>query len=291
MAQIIPFTGPMTEVMGTVSLGSDVDYFELSGFTAGANFTAEVTAGNFDTVLGFFNSIGGIIDTDDDSGAGLLSRLDPVNCPLCVVPDDGKIRLALSGFPDFPFIGDHFEPGTYQLDVLQNGGPPAAMFADSEPNDTFGTRQMIATSGEARITGTITVPPTPNLPDFFFFTGLVPGTLFRAEITTGDFDTVLGFFDDVGGIIATDDDSGAGLLSLLDGATNCAPCVVPPGGIVRLAVSGFADFGFVGDDPDVGSYTLTLTGTAALAAPEPSPLLLVGAGLAGLATALRRKKA
>src|SRR5262249_19007318 len=57
-------------------------------------------------------------------------------------------------------------------------------------------------------------------PDFFTFTGLVPGAQFSVEtidLFGNNIDTYLGWFDSTGALINTDDDGGAKLLSKLAG--------------------------------------------------------------------------
>jgi len=88
--------------------------------------------------------------------------------------------------------------------------------------------------------------------DFVSFTGLNPGEFFLAEISSGNFDSVLGLFDNSGVLRADNDDGGDGLLSVLGG-------LVPADGTVNLAVSGFADFFFEGFHGESGDYTLDIT--------------------------------
>ncbi|MEO0531678.1 MAG: PEP-CTERM sorting domain-containing protein, partial [Planctomycetota bacterium] len=91
----------------------------------------------------------------------------------------------------------------------------------------------------------------------------------------GEFDSVLGWFDDVTGeLLEDDDDGGEDLLSVIVGD-------VPASGEVVLAVSGFDDFDFIGEHAESGTYTLTLTEI-----PEPGSIALVVLGL--LQTGRRR---
>jgi hypothetical protein len=123
---------------------------------------------------------------------------------------------------------------------------PASAVPEVEPNNSFGSPQLLP-AGTDTINGSI----SPSDVDFFTFSGINAGSRFRAEITSGTFDSILGFLDDSGNILDTDDDSGAGLLSLLSG-------IVPASGNLNLAVTGFADFGLTGAHGQSGPYTLSL---------------------------------
>jgi hypothetical protein len=123
---------------------------------------------------------------------------------------------------------------------------PALAVPEVEPNNSFATRQFLP-SGTNTVEGSL----SPRDTDFFTFSGLDAGSRFSAEITSGTFDSILGFLDDSGNILATDDDSGEGLLSLLRGT-------VPASGRLNLGVTGFADFGLTGAHSQSGSYTLSV---------------------------------
>ena len=128
------------------------------------------------------------------------------------VNTDGSVRLEVTGYPDNSYEGQHEQTGRYELYVRPGGSDV----------------------------------------DIYEFTGLVPGATFLAEIESGEFDTILHWFDDSGSIIATDDDSGTGLLSLLVGT-------IPQSGNVQIGVAGFPDFGAVGEHLESGLYALAFT--------------------------------
>jgi hypothetical protein len=74
---------------------------------------AEIISGQMDTVMGLFDVVTGeLLAFDDDSGAGLLSRIQ------FTVPSDGAYALAVSTFPDITFQGIGTETGRYVLNVM-----------------------------------------------------------------------------------------------------------------------------------------------------------------------------
>lgn len=225
---------------------------ELHDFvvTPGATFTAAIdnTASGTDTTLGSFDESFNLIAVDDDSsvfGTGLGSALPVTGNP------DGTIHLRVSGFNDFDFDG------------LADGG--------ATPHTQTGAYTLFLLDGT--IAGDV---------DVFAFTGLTAGENFVAETFNGATgttpDTVLGWFDDLGVLVATNDDGGVGLLSQLE-------VTVPSSGTLFLGVSGFADFGFVGQHSASGSYELSLQ---AVAVPEPTGISLLLGAVVGIG--LRRRR-
>lgn len=121
-----------------------------------------------------------------------------------------------------------------------------------EVNDTFGTRQFLpigTTTVEGSISSSGTDDLNPGDLDFFTFSGLLAGSPFTAEITSGDFDTQLGWYNDIGDLIEYDDDDG-GLLSLIDD-------IIPLNGILHFAVASY-DYFYYGYRDETGSYVLSL---------------------------------
>jgi len=89
--------------------------------------------------------------------------------------------------------------------------------------------------------------------DFFTFTGLTSGATFSAETSSiGTIDTILGWYNDAGTLIAQDDDSGTGVWSLLAGT-------VPASGQLTFAVTGSGDDSFLGEHAQQEVFDLQLT--------------------------------
>lgn len=93
---------------------SDVDFFTFTGLAPGASFSAEVTQevfSGFDSLLGWFNDAGALIEVDDDDGVETLSLVEGT------VPASGELAFAVTGFGDDDFLGDHFEDAMYSLEL------------------------------------------------------------------------------------------------------------------------------------------------------------------------------
>jgi PEP-CTERM motif len=111
-------------------------------------------------------------------------------------------------------------------------------------------------------------------------------------------DPVLGLFNPAGTLVAFNDDCGApgrGFDSCIPG--DGTAFLVPTTGLWGVAVSGFADFNFVGGGSNGWPYELNIcvSGTPCPTGfqrpiPEPATMLLLGSGLAGLAGLRRRRK-
>jgi hypothetical protein len=96
--------------------GGDVDYFKVKNLRAGKTLIVDLLSGQFDSVLGIFDSAGNQLAVDDDGGLGLLSRIE------FVIPADGTYFIAVSAFDDFDFTGDGntdpvFGVGRYVIDA------------------------------------------------------------------------------------------------------------------------------------------------------------------------------
>lgn len=161
-----------------------------------------------------------------------------------------------------------------------------------EPNNTFGTAQLIARSlflptGSVAISGSV----SPGDVDYFEVP-LLAGDFFVAQLVLvpgpqGN-SSVLGMFD-----------PGANLVAYDLFAPNVLAGLIPSNGGWRVAVSGYPDVGspFLGDDgiPFNGTHTQTfnyLLTLSLIPVPEPGGLLALGTGIAGLlGYSVRRRRA
>jgi len=113
-------------------VGDDVDYFKVRAH-GGTTLVCEVTAGGLDSVLGIFDrSTGDLLAVDDDSGAGLLSRI------VFPVPSTGDLAIAVSTFPDFDFNGDGGSGGRYVLDCFEVNGTLLGLSDDDSEEVALG---------------------------------------------------------------------------------------------------------------------------------------------------------
>ena len=216
-----------------------------------------------DTVLGSRGLLGGIEQVNDDGselGEGSASALSQVS-----VNSNGVISFAVSGYPDLNFVGNHSEEGDFKVfvDVYDLFGDLIESFSDSrtllpgavEEFNYSGDASWLNGTYDVNIDNSIAAVDNPADVDFFTFTELPVGAVFAVEVTQDPYvglDTVLGWFDDNGQLIANDDDGGTDLLSRIVGS-------VPDSGEVTIAVSGYRDFNFTGVHPEQGEYILQLS--------------------------------
>jgi hypothetical protein len=112
-------------------VGGDIDFFTFQGLTAGAAFTAQTfdpTSSGIDTIVGWFNSSGVLVSSDDDGAGGLLSKLEGV------VPAGGKLTFAVTGAGDPDFTGKHTEDDPYELRLSLAGAYAADFTHDGRVN-------------------------------------------------------------------------------------------------------------------------------------------------------------
>ena len=211
----------------------DVDFYTFRGLEAGSCFQADEDA-TFDEVLGWFNNSGALIEWADYSLLG-------------TIPSDGTLHIAVSGWADTKFVGQHNVNGNYTLRLYITKNDPAG---EKKDND-FAHRVKYPPSVR-KVSGDIWYvrdrTPCPNdVPksdvDFFSFSGLPAGVCFRT-FTDTNFDTILAWYGD-NGLLSTWSD-------------NDVYGVVPPNGVVNLAMSGWADWYFDGDHTNGGRYTVSL---------------------------------
>jgi len=93
---------------------ADVDFFTFSGLPARTRFsarTADPTASGINTLLGWFDSTGSLLDADDGGAGGNLSLIEGT------IPDVGTLTFAVTGVGDDNFSGAHSERGEYELRI------------------------------------------------------------------------------------------------------------------------------------------------------------------------------
>jgi hypothetical protein len=102
---------------------ADVDFFTFTGLTSGSSFMAQVTnaTSGFDSILGWFDGSGNLIESDDNDGFENLSLINGV------VPANGQLTFAVTGYNDLGFVGNHAEDASYSLEVT--------LFSVSHPGD------------------------------------------------------------------------------------------------------------------------------------------------------------
>ncbi|KPK79959.1 MAG: hypothetical protein AMJ81_12595 [Phycisphaerae bacterium SM23_33] len=234
--------------------------------TVSDSLTAGAPGGGPDTTLGAFTAAGSLIEYNDDGspyGDGYASALYDVS-----VNADGSIRLKVSGAQDYDFDGSddywgtpHEQAGPYDLyvTVFDSGDVQIGSHA---LNGTLTAGGVLShtLSGYGYGASDYFQALIDNTPggaedrmDWMTFTGLSAGAHFEARTVAvaGQFDTVLGWFDNDGVVIEYDDDGAGGLFSRIGGT-------VPGDGKLNLTVTGYADFLFQGDHSQSGNYTLEL---------------------------------
>lgn len=211
-----------------------------------------------DTLLGIRNALGMITQTDNDGspiGNGTASGLAGVPT------NSGSIDFSVTGEGDTSFAGAHSELGGYEVfvdaynrfgDLVDSFSRVRTLQPGIAHEFSFLDFEWLGGSYDVYIDNTIDI--TPADVDFFTFTGLEPGKQFTARTldpTAPQIDTYLGWFDSMGTIVDTDENSGGGFLSLIEGT-------VPANGLLTFAVTGFGDNNFAGVHSEEGSYELRL---------------------------------
>ena len=228
-------------------------------FSVSDSLTPGVSS-NPDTLLGIRGTFGEIAFVDDDSshlGNGFASAA------YGVPTNSGSIDFSISGYGDDFFVGDHSEFGGYEVfvDVFDFFNDPVDSFSEMrtlEPGAVhdFHYENFDWLGGTYDVYIDNVVGGVADV-DFFTFTGLTPGTQFAARTfddVDPQIDTMLGWFDDSGGLVALNDDEDldAGILtSLIEGA-------VPANGMLTFGVTGYGDDNFTGQHEEDDAYELRL---------------------------------
>lgn len=96
---------------GDEPIFADIDFYTVTGLTPGADIVIEIVDAEFDSYLGVFDEFGLLVDSDDDGGVDLLSRIE------ATATADGAVTFAVSGFPDEYLEGVHGETGLYEVSI------------------------------------------------------------------------------------------------------------------------------------------------------------------------------
>ncbi|MGJ3254595.1 MAG: hypothetical protein ACFE0J_26200 [Elainellaceae cyanobacterium] len=208
------------EFSGMMSPG-EASTFAIDDLDASEPFYAWIDNGSDgpDTVIGTFNAAGELIGTDDDSspsGNGVASGIGGT------AGDDGMVRLAVTGFPDFEF------------QALNSNGALV--------HEQSGEYQVRVKTGIDAPEGDV---------DYYSISGIDPGTGFTLEVTDANFDSILVWLDDDGNVVTVDDDGGTELLSKIRG-------FVPLSGSINFAISAFGDPEFTGNHIESGPYSISV---------------------------------
>ena len=240
------FPGRAKLIRGTLD-ARDVDAYAFSLASGQLLLAAlfETAAGERnDTVLGVFTgTTPPAVTSDDDAGAGFLSRL------ALPIASSGTRRIAVTGFGDTNWNGTHAEAPSalvpYDLVVAAVSNP--APLQETEGNNTLATANPLPSEGV--IGGTLGASDV----DYFKIDLEVGDRLAVSvfDLATGTFtpangerrDAVLGLFTPAGALAAggTNDDGGPGFMSNI-------LFTVPAGqaGTWKVALTGFGDTAFTG---------------------------------------------
>ncbi len=225
--------------------------------TPGTGTAPNTYLGAFDE--GGYDALENLIDENDDGST--FGNDEASGLPSVDVNPDGSIRFIVTGTGDLFFEGEHEETGGYKafVEVFNAGGSPIGEFAvngsllpDVADQHAFADTNWIGATYSINLNNTVDGFTGGDV-DFFTFTGLNPGAMFSAETSSvGTIDTMLGWYNDAGTLVAQDDDSGVGAWSLLEGT-------VPSSGQLTFAVTGGGDDLYLGEHAEQEFYDLQLS--------------------------------
>jgi hypothetical protein len=163
----------------------------------------------------------------------------------------------------------------------------ATAFVELESNNTFATGQLLGShDGSIEIAGSRVGDASADFYRFFAAAGDVITAVTNSPTgTCFTQDPMHGLFNPAGSNVTSDDDSGSGCNSSI------ASFNITTTGLWGLAVVGWEDFGFEGGGNSGWTYTTNITGLTPETAqvPEPSTLVLLGAGLLAVSYYARRQ--
>lgn len=115
------FDAVIDNTVGVVPGTDPLDFWVFTGLTPGGSYIAEIDASDFDTILASFAPDGTLLETDDDGGVDLLSKL------IVEASAAGEVHLAVTGFSDFDVLGLHPQSGDYDLSLTPTPEPTACL--------------------------------------------------------------------------------------------------------------------------------------------------------------------
>jgi hypothetical protein len=224
--------------------------------------TDSLTAIDYDfpnTVLGSINFLGAIDRVNDDGGP-----YEPEGGSELLVVDmnSGFIEFSVTGSPDLGFGGGHNQTGYFEVivdayDIFDEYLTSFSEVRLLEPGvvhdfeflveDPFADNYDVYTAPAGAV-GDI---------DFFTFSGLTAGSTFNVQTIDTDnenIDTYLGWFDSGGLLLDANDDIDPDNEIYQSQLTG----IVPAGGQLTFAVTGFGDEDFDGQHDISGAYALEL---------------------------------
>lgn len=279
------------------AVGSADNSTTTATFTSGFNANQATVSGDITGVIpfggSFFFTEADFVLTDPTGGTTTVQN------PLGVPADDGAGSVASFTSAPAQFATPVAAAGTFGVEFIDTFDDGAG--ADSITNnvqltlsevsvdqDTNGSFALNLNGGSASSEGEFLVGA---IFDSYTFTTASAGSItaetsFQDVLSGLTVDTEIGIFDSSGVLVAYDDDDGAGLYSLIDGATE----PIFAADTYTLVVSGFGSnlsplgvgnllLGDTTGGGSIGDYGLTVSFAAV---PEPSALgLLAVAGLFG----------
>ena len=98
-------------VTGETDIQGDIDFFTLTNLTPGDIFSVSAFLSEYGVRLAWFADNGSMVSTSSYSDLTYTEAISGI------VPASGNINIAVSGYDDYDFTGNHSNPGEYLLKV------------------------------------------------------------------------------------------------------------------------------------------------------------------------------
>lgn len=98
-------------VTGDTDIQGDVDFFTLTNMTPGDIFSVSAFLSEYGVRLAWFADNGTMVGTSNYSDFTYTEAISGI------VPSSGTVHIAVSGYDDYEFTGNHSNPGEYLLKV------------------------------------------------------------------------------------------------------------------------------------------------------------------------------